>query len=146
RRRTRAVGHLHALRLRARRDPRHDRDARRVDRVPRSARDRRDVEDRLPRARGEPAGGDRGNRRVVLAGARGGGLIGLGGRLARGWKFWALLLGLAVMLSGKSAATSWPPPLVPLGDEDLLALNLSGQGCVGVVAVLKRAFDSGQDD
>ena len=43
--------------------------------------------------------------------------MGLGGRLAAHGKFWALLLGLAVMLSEKSSATSWPPPLVPLGRD-----------------------------
>jgi hypothetical protein len=35
--------------------------------------------------------------------------------------------------------------LVPLSDEDLLGLSLSNHDCIGVVEVMRRAFDSGQD-
>src|SRR5262245_23845223 len=125
------MGHLHALRLRARRDPRRHRDARRVDRVPRPARDRRDVEAGLSRAGREPARGDRGRGGLVL-------------------KFSALVfpvivLGTVMMFAGPGGATSWPPALAPLTDEVLLEWDLSGPGCVGVVEVRRRAPESGPD-
>jgi hypothetical protein len=70
--------------------------------------------------------------------------------VARRWKAWALVLGAltlgaAIVIAGPGSATSWPPALAPLSDEDLLAFSLSIQDCIGVVEVLRRTPDAGQD-